>query len=87
MGVGVVDTRKLLVVKPVGILAGSAVGIAFRSLWRKADGGRDVPDPADTARSWRTVLFAAALQGAAFALVHAVIERSLARRPEQGQSG
>lgn len=75
---GAVNGRKLAV-KPVGMAAGAAGGAAFRSLWRKADQGRDVPKAEDDSRSWRAVLLAAALQGAVFAVIHAVIERATAR--------
>lgn len=65
--------------KPVGLAAGAAAGAAFKSLWRRADGGREVPEADDTGRSWRSILLAAALQGALFAVVHAVLERVTAR--------
>jgi hypothetical protein len=73
-----VNGRKL-VAKPVGMAAGAAGGAAFRSLWRRADRGRDVPRAEDDSRSWRAVLLAAALQGAVFAVIHAVIDRATAR--------
>lgn len=68
-----------LVAKPAGMAAGAVGGKAFKSLWRRADGGREVPEAGDQARSWRAVLLAAALQGAVFALIHAVVERVTAR--------
>jgi hypothetical protein len=69
--------------KPVGLAAGAAGGAAFKSLWRRADSGREVPEADDAGRSWRVVLLAAALQGAMFAVIHAVLERVTAR-PEPG---
>jgi hypothetical protein len=62
--------------------AGAAGGVVFKSLWRRVDGGRDVPKAGDKSRSWRAVLLAAALQGAVFAIIHAVIERAVTRPPE-----
>lgn len=73
------DARRLLVAKPAGMAAGAAAGAAFRSLWRRLDRGREVPTADDTGRSWRAVLIAAALQGAVFAIIHAVVERATAR--------
>ena len=77
-----VQARKLLVAKPAGLAAGSIGGVAFRTLWRKLDRGRDVPEPTDDSRPWRTVLMAAALQGAIFAVLHAVVERVTAPRKQ-----
>lgn len=68
-----------LIAKPVGVAAGAAGGAAFKSAWRRADQGREVPEPADRTRTWRAVLFAAALQGAIFAVIHAVVERAVSR--------
>lgn len=71
------DTRRLAA-KPVGIAAGAMGAKAFHAAWRRADQGREVPEPADSTRSWRAVLFAAVIQGALFAAIHAAVERSLA---------
>jgi hypothetical protein len=72
------DGRRIAA-KPVGLVAGSVTGAAFKSAWRRADQGRDVPEAVDRERSWRAVLTAAALQGAVFAVVHAVVERVVMR--------
>jgi hypothetical protein len=78
-----VNGRKL-VAKPAGMAAGAAGGAAFKSVWRRVDRGREVPEADDRSRSWRAVLFAAALQGAVFAVIHALVERAAARpRTEQ----
>jgi hypothetical protein len=73
-----VNGRKL-VAKPVGMAAGAAGGAVFKSVWRRVDSGREVPAAEDRSRSWRAVLFAAALQGAVFAVIHALVERATAR--------
>jgi hypothetical protein len=73
-----VDGRKL-VAKPIGMAAGAAGGAVFKSVWRRVDSGRNVPKAEDHSRSWRAVLFAAALQGAVFAVIHALVERATAR--------
>ena len=74
--------RQLLIAKPAGMAAGAAGGAAFRRAWRCADHGRDVPEAHDTGRSWPAILLAAALQGAVFAVIHAVVERVATREPE-----
>jgi len=62
--------------------AGAAGGAAFKTIWRRVDAGRDVPKAQDGGRSWRAVLLAAALQGAVFAVIHAVVERATTPRTE-----
>ena len=62
--------------KPVGILAGLAGSALFSRAWSKFDKGRDVPESTDTTRTWGEVLVAAALQGAVFAVIHAIVERA-----------
>ena len=74
-----------LVAKPVGMAAGAAGGVAFRSMWRRVDAGRDVPKALDSSRSWRAVLLAAALQGAVFAVIHAIVDRATVRRESAPQ--
>jgi hypothetical protein len=64
-----------LIAKPIGMAAGAAGGAAFRYVWRRADRGRNVPEPVDADRSWRVVLLAAALESAVFAVIHAVVTR------------
>jgi hypothetical protein len=66
--------------------AGAVGGAAFKSLWRRVDRGREVPEAGDGGRSWRAVLIAAALQGAVFAIIHAVVERAAARPAHQQDS-
>lgn len=64
-----------LIATPASMAAGAVAGAVFRSLWRRADSGRNVPQADDPGRSWRAVLMAAALQGAVFAVIHAIVER------------
>lgn len=69
-----------LAYKPVGLLLGvaaSAVSAAvFRQIWKRIGGSDQVPDARDPTRAWAEVLLAAALQGAIFASVRAVVERA-----------
>ena len=80
------DGRKLLIGKPLGLAAGAAGGAAFKTIWRRVDAGRDVPRAQDEGRSWRAVLIAAALQGAIFAVIHAVVDRATRPHPAEAET-
>jgi hypothetical protein len=75
-----------MLAKPIGMAAGAAGGVAFKSAWRRMDAGREVPDAHDEARSWKAVLIAAALQGAVFAVIHAVVDRAAHRRNPEAEA-
>ncbi|MFI8103896.1 DUF4235 domain-containing protein [Streptomyces sp. NPDC086023] len=66
--------------KPVGMLLGTAGGLAagalFKQLWKVLGDQEDAPDATDEERTWREVLIAAAIQGAVFALVRAAVDRA-----------
>jgi hypothetical protein len=66
--------------KPVGLLAGIAAGAVagavFKQIWKLTSGDDDAPNATDEDRGWGEILAAAALQGAIFALVKAVVDRS-----------
>ncbi|WP_329389397.1 DUF4235 domain-containing protein [Streptomyces sp. NBC_01351] len=66
--------------KPVGLalgaIGGALAGIAFKQVWKRLGHEDDAPTATDEDRSWREVLVAAALQGAVFAAVKALIDRS-----------
>lgn len=68
-----------LAYKPVGLLlgigAGAVAGFVFKEVWKLASGDDDAPNATDEDRGWGEVLAAAALQGAIFALVKAVVDR------------
>ncbi|GAA4883353.1 DUF4235 domain-containing protein [Kitasatospora terrestris] len=65
--------------KPFGLLAGALGGVVagavFKRLWAVLGHEDEAPEATDQDRTWREVLLAAALQGAVFALVRAVIDR------------
>lgn len=67
------------VYKPVGVLlglaAGAVAGVVFRQVWRLTAGDGEAPSATDEDRGWGEVLAAAALQGAIFSLVRAVVDR------------
>ncbi|WP_068164150.1 DUF4235 domain-containing protein [Rhodococcus phenolicus] len=59
-----------------GVLGGVLAGLAFRQVWMRLGDGDTPPDPKDLSQSNREVLFAAALQGAVFAVVKAAVDRA-----------
>jgi hypothetical protein len=65
--------------KPVGLLlgiaAGAVAGFVFKEAWKLASGDDDAPNATDEDRGWGEILAAAALQGAIFAVVKALVDR------------
>ena len=65
--------------KPVGLLlgigAGAVAGFVFKEIWKFASGDDDAPDATDEDRGWGEIVAAAALQGAIFAVVKALVDR------------
>ena len=65
--------------KPVGLLlgigAGAIAGFVFKEVWKVASGDDDAPNATDEDRGWGEILAAAALQGAIFAVVKALVDR------------
>lgn len=59
-----------------GVLGGVIAGAVFKQVWKVVGREEDAPKATDEERTWREVLPAAALQGAIFALVKAVVNRS-----------
>ena len=66
--------------KPVGLLlgiaAGALAGVVFKEVWKFASGDDDAPNATDEDRGWGEIIAAAALQGAIFATVKALVDRS-----------
>ena len=62
----------------VSVLGGVIAGAIFKRVWKVAAGEDDAPKATDAQRGWREILLAAALQGAIFGLVKAVIDRGAA---------
>jgi hypothetical protein len=73
------STAAKVAYKPVGLLSGMIGGaiasIVFRQLWKRISNEDEAPDALEHEYSWRQVILAAALQGAVFAVVRAVISR------------
>ena len=65
--------------KPVGLLlgigAGAIAGFVFKEVWKVASGDDDAPNATDEDRGWVEIIAAAALQGAIFAVVKAMVNR------------
>lgn len=82
--------RKLklpLAYKPLGFAlgwaSGALAGIAFRTTWKAIRHEEDAPDALDKDRGWGEVLFAAALQGALFAVARSAADRTGAKAVER----
>jgi hypothetical protein len=67
--------------KPWGVIAGVAggmvAGAVFKQIWRLVR-GEEAPGATDPARSWTETALAAALEGAVFAGVKALVDRGAA---------
>ena len=76
------ETMIKLFYKPVSVLVsvlgGMLAGAIFKQVWKLAAREDDAPKATDARRGWREILPAAALQGAIYALVKAVIGRGTA---------
>ena len=74
------QTTARLLYKPVGLVLGMGAsalsGLAFRQLWRRISGTDATPDARSPEWDWAEVLFAAALQGAIYAMVRAAVDRA-----------
>ena len=66
--------------QPIGllfsVLGGVVAGAVFKRMWRIVAGEDDAPDAKDRERGWGEIVTAAALQGAVFATVKAVVDRA-----------
>jgi len=74
-----VSTLEKVAYKPVGILfgvgAGVLAGFVFKEVWKLASGDDDAPNATDEERGWGEIVVAAALQGAIFGVVRALVDR------------
>jgi hypothetical protein len=82
--------RKLklpLAYKPLGFAlgwaSGALAGMAFQAAWKAVRHEEDAPDALDKDRGWGEVLFAAALQGALFAVARSAADRAGAKAVER----
>jgi hypothetical protein len=65
--------------KPLGLGAsiggGLLAGAIFKQVWKRIADDEEAPKPTDRSRGWGEVLAAAALHGAIFAVVKALVDR------------
>jgi len=59
----------------LGVFGGVLAGALFKQLWKVATDDDDTPDATDEEREWKEILGAAAIQGAIFGVVKAVLHR------------
>jgi len=68
-----------LLYKPFGllfsVLGGILAGAAFKQVWKRVAGQEDSPKAKESEYGWKEILPAAAIQGAIFGLVKAVVDR------------
>jgi hypothetical protein len=62
----------------ISVLGGMVAAAIFRRIWRAATREDETPSATDERRGWPEVLIAAALEGAIFAVVRAVLDRGTA---------
>ena len=69
-----------LVYKPLSLAAGVSGGLlagaVFKQVWKHVSDEEEAPEATDAAYGWGEVLAAAALHGAIFAVVKALVDRS-----------
>lgn len=65
--------------KPLGlaisVTGGIIAGLLFKQAWKRIAGEDEAPEATDAGRGWGEVLLAAALHGAIFAVVKAILDR------------
>ncbi|NYE50899.1 TRAP-type C4-dicarboxylate transport system permease large subunit [Spinactinospora alkalitolerans] len=59
-----------------GVLGGILAGVIFKQVWKLVAGHEDAPEATKEDSTWREVLTAAAIHGAVFAVVKAVVDRA-----------
>lgn len=73
--------------RPIGLVSsiagGVLAGVLFKQVWRKVKDEDDAPGALESEYGWKDVLIAAAAQGAIFAVVKAVVDRSGAKAFER----
>jgi uncharacterized membrane protein required for colicin V production len=77
------NKKAQLAYRPVGLLtglaAGSIAGAIFKQIWKRVSDHEDAPDALQSEYSLGSVLLAACIQGAIFAVVKALIDRGGAK--------
>jgi Protein of unknown function (DUF4235) len=77
------STTAKILYRPVGLVSGALGGIIagaiFKQVWKRVAHEDDPPGALQREYGWQEVVIAAALHGAIFAVVKAVIDRAGAR--------
>jgi predicted metal-dependent enzyme (double-stranded beta helix superfamily) len=60
----------------ISVLGGLLAGALFKQIWRAVAHEDDTPDAKDQDRSWGEIVAAAAIEGAVFGTVKAVVDRA-----------
>jgi hypothetical protein len=63
----------------ISVLGGLLAGALFKQVWRAVAGEDDSPDAKDRDRGWAEIVGAAAIEGAVFGTVKAVVDRAGAK--------
>ena len=63
----------------ISVLAAVAAGTVFKQIWKRISDEEEAPKALESEYGWKEILPAAALQGAVFALVKAVMQRGGAK--------
>lgn len=76
-----------LAYRPLGlgssVLGGALAGVVVKQVWRRVSDNDDAPSALQSEYRWRDVLVAAAMQGAVFGVIKAVIDRKGAQAFER----
>jgi predicted metal-dependent enzyme (double-stranded beta helix superfamily) len=69
--------------KPLGlavsVVGGLLAGAVFKQVWKLVAGEDEAPEATDSERGWGEIVLAAAVQGAVFGAVKALVDRGGAR--------
>jgi hypothetical protein len=57
------------------VMGGLLAGVVFKQIWKRISGEEESPKALESEYGWKEILPAAALQGAIFALVKALVQR------------
>ena len=62
-----------------GVVGGAIAAAAFRRVWRLFSDDADTPDALDRSRPWLEIVAVAALEGAIYGAIKALVERGGAK--------
>lgn len=81
------NKKAMIAYRPLGlgssVLGGLLAGVVVKQVWRHVSDEDDAPGALQSEYGWRDVLVAAAVQGAVYAVIKAVIDRKGAQAFER----